>query len=281
YFNRLQDARRLLKEIPNARNIIIIGAGAVGIEAAIAFNKMGKKVVVAEMLDQILPQTLDKEVAKYFEKVLSASGITFSLGKSISEITGITQATGIVIGKKELKADLILATAGVKPNVEFLLSSSVKFDRGILVNEKMQTNVPNIYAAGDVAESLDPYGKYELVFNWYNAVDQGWVAGCNLAGVENVYKDSPCLTVLKGVEPPVVSVGRKYGDDGYDTFSYIDKHRGIYEKFFIRSNHIDCYQVIGIQDKVALMYGYIKGRKVISNVNDLLSKDWNLAYLNS
>jgi nitrite reductase (NADH) large subunit len=279
YFNRLDDVKRLSKEIPNTKTIIIIGAGVVGIEAAIAFNKMGKKVLVAELLDQILPQTLDKELARYFEKILSSLGITFSLAKGVSEITGNDRATGVVVGNKELRGDLILITAGVKPNVGFLKSSSVKLNTGIPVNEKMQTNVPDIYAAGDVAESLDPYGKYELAFNWYNAIDKGWAAGCNLAEAEYTYKASPCLAVLKGAEPFVTSVGRKYGDNGYEIISHIDKYRGIYQKVFIRDNRIDCYQAIGIPDKVALMYSFIKGRKDIRDLEDILVGNWGPAYL--
>ncbi len=274
FFNRLADVKRLSQRVLSAKNVIIIGAGAIGVEAAIALNRMGKKVLVVELLDQILPQVLDEELARYVEKKLTSSGVRFRLGESVSQITGGKQATGIVVGGNEISADLIVVAVGVKPNVDFLMSSNVRVNQGILVNEKMETNIANIYAAGDVAESIDPYGGYELVFNWYNAVDQGWTAGGNLIGIENIYRASPGLVALKGLETPVISIGRKYGENGYETLSFTDAEKGIYEKLFIKDNRIDCYQAIGVVDRVGLIYGYIKERKDIGEIKDMLSGNY-------
>jgi NAD(P)H-nitrite reductase large subunit len=279
FFNRLEDVKRLSRQIPSAENIIIIGAGAIGLEAAIAFSKMGRNVLVVELLGQILPQMLDEDLARYVEGKLGSSGVRFMLGESVSQITGGSRATGVIVGGKEVSGDLILVAVGVKPNIDFLESSNVRVNQGILVNEKMRTNVANIYAAGDVAESIDPYGEYELVFNWYNAIDQGWIAGCNLIGVENTYRASPGLVVLKGLEPPVISIGRKYFENGYETLLHSDREKGIYEKIFIKDNRIDCYQAIGIVDRVGLMYGYIKERKDIGDIKDVLGNNYSLANL--
>jgi nitrite reductase (NADH) large subunit len=279
FFNRLEDVRKLSKQLPSTQNIIIIGAGAVGIEVAIALKKLGRNVLIIELLDQILPQVLDKELAEYFKKKLSSSGIKLLLGESVSEVTGNDKAMGIIVGNKEIEGDLILVTTGVKPNVDFLEFSNVKVNTGILVNGKMQTSVPNIYAAGDVVESLDPYGGYELVFNWYNAIDQAVIAGNNLIGVENTYKTSPGLTVIKGADPPVISVGRKYGDEGYEILSYTNKQRGFYEKIFVRNNRMDCYQAIGISDKISLIYSYIKGRKDVRRIKSMLGGNYGPAHL--
>jgi len=275
FFNRLGDVKGLWQEVPSAKNIIIIGAGAIGVEAAIAFNKMEKDVLIVELLRQCLPQMLEEDLAKHLETKLSTLGIRFLLGESVSEITGNDRATGIVVGDKEIAGDLVLVTCGLSPNIDFLRSSNVRTNKGILVNERMQTNVPNIYAAGDVAESIDPYGGYELVFNWYNAIDQGWTAGCNLIGIENTCKASPSLAVLKGIEPPVISVGRKYGENGYETLSCTNKEKGVYEKIFIKNNRVDCYQAIGMLDKVGLMYSYIKERKDIEQIKGMFCNNYS------
>jgi NAD(P)H-nitrite reductase large subunit len=276
FFNRLGDVKRLLQKLSTARDIIIIGAGAIGLEAAIAFNnKMGKNVLIVEQLCQCLPQMLDEDQAGFVEMALHNSGIRFMLEGCVFEISGDKRATGVVVGDKEITGDLVLITCGITPNVHFLTSSNVRVNQGILVNEKMQTNIPNIYAAGDVAESIDPYGGSELVFNWYNAIDQGWTAGCNLIGIEHTYKASPSLAVLKGTESPVISIGRTYGENGYVTLSYKNAAKGISEKIFIKDNHIDCYQAIGISDKIGLMYSYIKERKDISNIKDMLCDNYS------
>jgi nitrite reductase (NADH) large subunit len=279
FFNRLADAKRLSQRVSSAKNAIIIGAGAIGVELAIALNKMGINVLVVELLDQILPQILDEELAKYVEGKLASLGVRFMLGGSVSQIIGRKGATGIIVGGKEVSADFVLVAVGVRPNVDFLGSSKVQVNQGILVNEKMQTNVPSIYAAGDVAESIDPYGGYEVVFNWYNAVDQGWIAGCNLIEVEHTYSASPGLVALRGLETPVISIGRKYGEDGYQALSFTDKEKGVYEKLFVKNNTIDCYQAIGIVDRVGLMYGYIKERKNIGSIKDVLGNNYSLASL--
>ncbi len=279
FFNRLEDVKRLSQQILSAKNVIIIGAGAIGIEAAIAFNKIGRNTLIVELLDQILPQILDGGLAQHVKKQLTSLGVRFRLGEGVSEITGDNRATGVVVGGKEISGDLILVAVGLKPNIDFLRSSNVRVNQGILVNEKMQTNVPNIYAAGDVAESIDPYGGYELVFNWYNAIDQGWIAGCNLIGVENTYRASPGLVVLKGLETPVISIGRKYFENEYETLSSTNREKGVYEKLFIKDNHIDCYQAIGVSDKVGLMYGYIKERKDAGAIKDVLGDSYSPANL--
>jgi nitrite reductase (NADH) large subunit len=279
FFNRLADAKRLSQQVPSAKNVVIIGAGAIGVELAIAFSKMGINVLVVELLDQILPEILDEELARHVERELVSSGVRFVLGESVSRIIGGKRATGIVTGGREVSADLLVVAIGVKPNIDFLESSNVRVNKGILVNEKMQTNVPNIFAAGDVAESIDPYGGYELVFNWYNAVDQGWIAGCNLIGVKNTYRASPSLVALKGLVTPVISIGRKYGENGYETLSFTDGEKGVYEKLFIKNNVMDCYQAIGITDRIGLMYGYIKERKDIGNIKGVLGDDYHLVNL--
>ena len=272
FLNRLDDAESLSQRIRIATKVIVIGAGMVGVEAAMAFRKMGRNVLVIEAVDHILPQMLDKELADRAEKSLRSLGIQFLLGAEISEIMGDRAATGVVVGDKAIEGDLILVATGVMPNVDFLEPSNVTVNKGIIVDEKMRTSVPNIYAAGDVAESIDPYGGREILPNWYNSAEQGWVAGCNLVGLDITCPYSPPVSVLKGAEPAVVAVGQVYGDAGYEVLSYGDTRRGVYEKAFLRGQRIDAYQAIGMTDKVGLMYNYIRGRKDVRGIKEELSR---------
>ena len=125
FFNGLGDVKRLSRQLPSARNIIVVGAGAIGLEAAIAFNNMGKHVLIVEQLCQCLPRMLDEDQARYLEIELHNSGIRFLLEECVSEIRGDKQATGVVVGDKEIAGDLILIACGVTPNVSFLQSSNV------------------------------------------------------------------------------------------------------------------------------------------------------------
>ena len=273
FFNRLEDAKKLLKEIVNVERIIIIGGGAIGIELANAFNNLGKRVEVIELFDHILPQVLEKDIGRWVERKLREGGINFLLGETASEITGNGRASGIIIGGKEIRSDLILITGGVQPNIDFLKHSEIKTSRGILVNETMQTNLPNVYAAGDVAESKNLYGEYELVPSWYSAIEQGMVAGCNLIGIKRVYQFCPALVCLKGLDFPVISIGCINGVAGYDAWSYTSKGSGIFERFFTKDDYIVGYQSVGISNKVGLMYNLTRERKIIDNLHDILRSD--------
>ena len=104
----------------------------------------------------------------------------------------------------------------------------------------------------------------------FGRIDQGWIAGCNLIGIENTYQASPGLAVLKGLDPPVVSIGQKFLQNEYEVLFFANEVQGIYERIFIQNNCIDCYQAVGMPDKVGLMYGYIKERKNIAEIKNRL-----------
>lgn len=266
FLNRLADAERLSPAIRVATKAIVIGAGMIGVEAAIAFRKMGRDVVVVEALDSILPGMLDKELADHAERRLCSLGIEFMKGTGIFEIAGSTAAKGVVAGDRVVDGDLILVAAGVAPNVGFLRDSTVMVDKGIVVDEKMRTTVPDIYAAGDVAESIDPYGGREIVPNWYNSAEQGRVAGSNLVGLDITCPHSPAVSVLKGAEPPIAAVGRLYRGVDYEVLSSSDPRRDVHEKVFVRDQRIEAYQAVGTTDKVGFMYDSIRGRKNIDGI---------------
>jgi hypothetical protein len=78
---------------------------------------------------------------------------------------------------------------------------------------------------------------------------------------------------------PVISIGRKYGENGYETLSFTDGEKGVYEKLFIKNNVMDCYQAIGIVDRIGLMYGYIRERKDIGSIKNVLSDNYSPANL--
>ncbi len=245
-----------------------------------AFNGLGKKVKVIELLAQILPQVFDQDLSSYIEKKLSQKGIEFLLGEAAAEITGEERVAGIVVGGKEVKGDLILVTTGIKPNIDFLESTPLRIDVGIIVNERMETNLPDIYAAGDVAQSENLCGKYEPVFSWYSAIEQGRVAACNLLGLGKRYQFCPNLSACKGLNFPAVSIGGRDSEKEYQILSHRDDRRGILEKAFLSNNHIDCYQAVGTAEKAGLMYHFIRDRKDISKFRDsLLSPEVNLVGL--
>lgn len=278
YFNRISDVQGLYRALKTAEGVIVIGAGAIGIEVAMVLNKIGKSVVVMDMQARILPEMLEETLSQYFQGILEAKGIRFLLGYPVEEIIGNESAEGVMSQNRMIQGDLIIMATGIKPNIDFIESSGIVVNKGIVVNDKMQTNIPSIFAAGDVAESIDPYGESELVFNYYNAIDQGWVAGCNMIGVKRSLCLSPILSVIKGSNPVVCSIGRCYHSIEYEIIRNDDIRKGILERFYINNNVIYCYQSIGIQNKLGLIYNYIKCRKDIGHIRDKLLTAFETEY---
>lgn len=280
FLGRLHDAEKISRALGQARKIVVIGAGAMGLEAAIAFARLGKKVRVVEYFTQILPKSLDPNMAEYVQKRLEAGGMEFLLGSAVSEITGLNRATGVATPEGlEISGDMILLTAGVRPNRDIVKSTAIENRQGICVNDRMETSVPDIYAAGDVAESQNWQGENELVFNWYSAISQGWIAGCNMMGHASEYSFCPMLSALKEIEFPVISIGRKR-DNGAERLLRREEEKGILEEVYIHDGFVDCYQAIGVKEKVGIFYSLIKNRKQMGGLKkDFLSHGFNATYL--
>lgn len=280
FLSRLHEAEKISRALPATREVVIVGAGAMGMEAAIALRRLGKGVTVVERLDQILPQTLSPHLAGYVQGRLEAQGMEFRLGAGVSEMTGKKRRTGVVTRSgEEIEGDMILLTAGVRPNTDLVKSSAIGTHHGIMVNDRMQTSIPDIYAAGDAAESRNAQGGYELVFNWYSAISQGWIAGCNMMGQTKDFLFCPMLSALKEIGFPVISIGRR-STEGGELLSRKEEKRGIFEEISVRNGFVESYQAIGVKEKVGLMYSMIKNRKKVDRLKkDLLTESFNATRL--
>jgi nitrite reductase (NADH) large subunit len=271
YLNRLADARQLSRRISKISQVLIIGGGAIGIEAASSLAKLGKKVTIIEQQEHVLLPVLDGDICGYLENKLIEQGIQLILNNSDTAIIGDEGARGVIAGKKEIAGDLVLITAGIKPNLDFLKSSRIRKGRGILVDDYLQTSVPNIFAAGDVAESRVASGSTGPVFTWHSAIEQGWVAGWNLVNKQKTFQYCPGLVSLKSMGFPVVSIGSKSSQSTCHLLKYADEKKGIWERIYIKGNVIESYQALGITDRSGTMYEFIRNRKDIGSIKDSLS----------
>ena len=179
----LSDAKAIKACAQKAENIVIIGAGLVGLDAAYALIEMGKKPVVIDISDNILSLNLDAHTAHVYKEKFEEAGCIFHLGQKVSaadsnakgDIVSITLDSG-----EKQPCDMVIVAIGTRPTVEFLADSGVAFNYSIIVNKHLSTNVDGIYAAGDVTG---------LSGIWPNAVKQGEVAAKNMCGIPAVYED--------------------------------------------------------------------------------------------
>jgi len=228
----IKDARSILAYASEAEGIVLIGGGLLGLEAGNALRKLGKKVTVVEFFPRLLPRQLDVDGAKRLQEIMEGMGFSFRLGAKTQEVTGDDHVNGVLLeGGETLPAEMVIISAGVRPNIELAESLGLDSDKGIKVDEHLQTNQPDIYAAGDVAEFRGiPYGI------WPAAMEQGKIAGANMAGGKKVYKGSTMVNTLKVVGIDLASAGNIDAENELE--SRIIKDEKVYKKIVIENNKI-------------------------------------------
>lgn len=154
----IADGKALDKVIPRHTSAAVLGAGAIGIEMALALMARSyHKVYLLDVLENILPAALDKDMAEKVEEVMQREGVELILSASISSIRSESGKKRVILPDRELEVDLVLVTTGAKPNVELARKAGIEIGEtgGILVNQYLQTSDPDIYAAGDCIENWD------------------------------------------------------------------------------------------------------------------------------
>ena len=207
----LDDAIKIREYLPTCRTAVIIGGGLVGIKTAEALMRVGLAVTVIEQQPQILPLRADLTVAATIAARLKKQNINVLTKEAVTEI--ITQkgrANGVCLASGGIvPADLVIMAVGVRANIDFLLESGIKVDHGVVVNNRMRTSVPDIYAAGDLIRFIDQAtGEKAVSGLWSNAVHTGSVAGCSMSGGRS--EMPPMLSVMNSTEIaglPIISAG--------------------------------------------------------------------------
>ncbi|GAB6153962.1 FAD-dependent oxidoreductase [Desulfosporosinus burensis] len=175
-----------------AQKAVVIGGGLVSLKSAYALKKRGLQVTVLVSSGQILSQMLDEKAASIIQGHLAANGLRFLLQTEAEAITGEEQVQGVLIAPHtELAADLVIVGKGVRPNLGELRNIGFNIGMGLQVDSSLATNLPSIYAAGDIAETWDLVRKkFTVNATWPNATTQGRIAGANMCGGQEIYPGS-------------------------------------------------------------------------------------------
>ncbi len=228
----LEDARLILAEAGNARRIVVIGGGILGLEAAGALAKK-TEVILLESFHRLMPRQLDQTAADLLQNYLGSIGIQVRTGITIQELVGDERVAGVVLkGGELIAADLVIIAAGVRSNSYLARLAGLRVDGGVVVNDQMQTSDPNVYAAGDIAEH-----RGVLYGLWNAAQYQGSIAGLNAAGQTIEFGGIPRSNSLKVLGVDLLSIGKFEPQDGSDLVIAGEKD-GKYSRFVFRDSHL-------------------------------------------
>jgi NADH oxidase (H2O2-forming) len=182
----IEDGRKIDQAINNgAKAPVVMGAGLIGLETAVALHERGLRTTVVELLPQILPTMLDADMAKGVQEMLEQKGLNIMVSKGVEEFLGTDKVTGIIAGGEQINSDLIIAAFGIRANTELAKKAGIATGetRSIKANMRMETNVKDVYAAGDCVESVSMITQRPTICQLGTAaVRQAKVAGINAAG---------------------------------------------------------------------------------------------------
>lgn len=261
-FWTLEDAQKVAATVKGTPRAVLIGAGFIGFIVLNAMSKIGWELSVVEAEFQILPRMLDVTGASAVNGWLTSHGVSVHTGAQVQRIVREGTTLELTLSNDtKMEADLVILATGIRPNLDFLAGSGIETDAGILVNERMETNIPGIYAAGDVAAGPDLLGGAPAVHAIQpTAVDHGRIAGANMAGTATQYPGSLSLNVLDVINLHCASFGR-WQDQGQDTTVVWNETRPIYRKYVWDKDRIVGALFVGPIDDVTMLndVGMIKG----------------------
>jgi len=193
YLRTLDHALELLPHLQPGVRMVVAGGGYIGLEVAASARMRGCEVTVVEAQDHVMKRAALKPVADLLLQRHVAEGVQFRLRRKLTEILGRAHIDAVVLDDGELiSADVLLKGLGVKPDLHWLADSGVETARGVIVDEGGRTNVENVFAAGDVCESLHPlYPGRHVIESVQNAVTQGKLVAANILGGEQRYTEVP------------------------------------------------------------------------------------------
>jgi len=257
----LRDAQAVLKAAKVARpSAVLVGAGFIGLIVLNALHKLGWKLAVVEVAGQILPRMLDRQAAGACEAWLRERGIPVYTGCAVTAIAGTRKKAVHLTDGQVLRADVVLLSTGIRPNMSFLDGSGVRHEAGVIIDAAAQTNIPGIYAAGDVAQGPNLLGGPPVVHAIQpTAVDHGRIAGANMAGQPCRYAGSLLMNVLDVAGLHCASFGR--WQETADTTTVWNPSGPIYRKFVWDGGQLIGGTIVGpVEDSTMLPdVGMLKG----------------------
>lgn len=262
---RLADTQKIVAMMDRVKNVVVIGGGVLGLEAAWEMKKAGCAVTVLELAPQLMGRQLDEAAGEMLKAISQSVGIEIHTGVSIEAIEGDGHVSGVRLADGTVfPAEMVIVSCGVRANAAIAREAGIETDRAVIVNEQMQTSDPDVYAAGDCAQFNGM--NYAI---WPQALEEGKVAGANAAGDTEVkYEPETAALTFHGMNTALFSIG----DNGknpnliYKTLEFKDNGKKQYQKYYFLNNRLCGVILLGDTSRLAEMTAAVNEKKTFQEL---------------
>lgn len=240
-FRDSRDVDLLLTLAAQKKRVVVVGGGLLGLEAAYGLAKAGAPVTLIHLMDRLMERQLDAPAADLLKSLVERKGIAVLLNANTARIDGVSRVEGVELADgRRIDADAVIFAAGIRPNTALAKEAGISVNRGIVVDDHLQTSAPGVFAIGECAEHRGTcYGLVEPAY------EQARVLAQHLAGKDAAYPGSVVSTNLKVSGVSVFSAGDFMGADGSEQIVLSDVKHGTYKKLVIAEGRLTGAVLVG------------------------------------
>ena len=258
-FTTLNDARQLELVLKENSRVLIAGAGLIGLKCAEGISRKNVRTVCVDLSSRVLSSILDDESSEIIRDHLIKNNIELFLGRQIIEFK---DNTAFLNDDTQIPFDVLVLAVGVRPNISLIKDIGGKTNRGILIDERCRTSVPNIYAAGDCCESMDASsGETKLMALLPNAYMQGECAGMNMSGVDYVFNKAIPMNAIGLFGKHIITAGTYTGD------VYFEADEKSYKKLYYSNNKLNGYIMLGNIEKAGIYTALVREKTPLDTLD--------------
>jgi len=261
-FRDTRDVDLLLTLAAQKKRVVVVGGGLLGLEAAYGLAKAGAPVTLIHLMDRLMERQLDAPAAALLKSLVERKGIEILLNANTARIHGETRVEGVeLVDGRRIEAEAVIFAAGIRPNVALAKEAGISVNRGVVVDDHLETSAPDVFALGECAEHRGIcYGLVEPAY------EQARVLARHLAGRDAAYQGSVVATNLKVSGVAVFSAGDFMGEGGSEAIVLSDLKRGTYKKLVISDGRLTGAVLIGDVGDALWYLELIRNREPIAKI---------------
>lgn len=264
-FMSLSDAEALEQALKPKSRVLILGAGLIGLKCAEGIAGLAGKITVVDLADRILPNVLDEDAAAIVQRQMEHHGINFVLADGASRFE---EKKAFLKSGREIEFDVLVVAVGVRPNTSLICNLGADAKRGIVTDNRQQTEFTNIFAAGDCTVSRDlTTGQNKILALLPNAYMQGHCAGVNMALGQAVYDNAIPINAAGFFGLHLVTAG------SYDGIAYVEKSENAYKKLVVKDGILKGFIIIGDVTRSGIYTSLIRNQTPLDTIDfDLIRR---------